>query len=93
MNIGKLSVMKDKANEGMATDFQNTKRYLKHCVANTCTTHITLSDVDTDLEKKIEAQSKGVDSLKKTLKKHNGGKVGGINAVDGFPTAIKKQVL
>ena len=43
MKIEKVSVMNDKSNGGMTTDFKKTVSYLKKCVATTSTTHINLS--------------------------------------------------
>ena len=37
----------------MDTYFKKTVIYLNNCVSTTSTTHINLSSIDTDLEKKI----------------------------------------
>ena len=53
MTIGKVSVMNDKENGGMTTEFDKDVSYLNNYVVANWTTHINLSAVDTNLERKI----------------------------------------
>ena len=53
MTVGKVSMINDKSTCGMAKYSKKGFSYLKNCVDTTIITNINLSDVYTDLEKKI----------------------------------------